>query len=63
MLNYPTPGDKIIVRANGCDDLRAWRVYGEMLEDMQQQQHVAMGEIFLCEDVGRLPPLPLQLKV
>ena len=51
MLNYPTPGDKIIVRANGCNDLRAWRVYGEMLEDMQQQ-HVAMGEIFLCEDVG-----------
>ena len=52
MMNYPSPSDKLIVRASDLADLRAWRVYGPMLTAFQQEHHASMEEIFLCEDVG-----------
>eukprot|EP00966_Prymnesium_polylepis_P009690 223804-Prymnesium_polylepis.1 len=49
MMNYPVTGDRILVKASGPDDLRAWRVYGPMLQQFCHEQHVDLGEVFLCE--------------
>eukprot|EP00966_Prymnesium_polylepis_P000563 12739-Prymnesium_polylepis.1 len=55
MMNYPASGDRILVRASGLDDLRAWRVYGSMVEHFCQQQHIDRGEFFLCEEAPNHP--------
>ena len=35
MVNYPAAGDTICVKANDLSDLRAWRVYGDMIKSGQ----------------------------
>ena len=51
MLNYPCSGDRIVVKARGLDDLRAWRVYQPMIEARREALEVPMEEIFLYEEV------------
>eukprot|EP00966_Prymnesium_polylepis_P056478 1306615-Prymnesium_polylepis.1 len=55
MMNYPASGDRILVRASGLDDLRAWRVYGPMVEHFCRQQNIDRGEVFLCEEAPSHP--------
>ena len=49
MVNHPTAGDKILVKARGRHDLRAWRVYGDLINDIHQRQHVPIDDMFMCE--------------
>jgi len=50
MMNYPAAGDTIVVTANGLDDLRAWRVYGGMINRFCSEQHLPIADVFLCAE-------------
>ena len=62
MVNYPTNGDVIQVRASQLSDLRAWRVYGDCIKQFTEDNGLAepsltvgddpRSEVFLCEQVG-----------
>jgi hypothetical protein len=50
MLNYPTRGDTIVVKAQAHADLRAWRVYEPVIEAFCEEKHLEPSEVFLCDE-------------
>lgn len=51
VLNYLSSTKRIVVKAAGTHDLRAWRVFSDSIEAFSEQLGVPLEEVFLCEEV------------